>query len=264
MVGIVELISEQLHRTLTYIFAVNRAGAALTLGQLEAYAVNPSPTQRRTRNIAESVVSQYMSLLEHEVVPRESVGSFLTRVQWIEDRAGVQLTALGRAVLQYADRQPLADVSEEPLMVTIDPDDRLAYTRIFDLMSSYGEGLLVDKYLNLEGLGDVMSISSVDRLLTSDDARRNRLTLFGRALGTDEDSPSLRTLPAARLHDRFFIPDDGPVFALGSSLNSISARPGVVTTIADSAAQAIREMYERLWGEGEVVSAVLSDGNESS
>lgn len=124
----------------------------------------------------------------------------------IEETPGVKLTPLGRAALQHADRAPLAEVADEPLIVTIDPDDRLAYTRIFDLMSTHGEGLLIDKYLTLEGLADIMEISSVNRVLTSDDARRNRLGLFARALGTDDDSPRLRTLAAVKLHDRYFIP----------------------------------------------------------
>ncbi|KTS03649.1 hypothetical protein RSA3_18250 [Microbacterium testaceum] len=186
---------------------------------------------------------------EQETRAAEDPVAFLLRVGWVEEGAsGVRLTELGRAVLAHADRPVVADAADGPLTVTIDPEDPLAYARLFDLLSSHGDGLLVDRYLKLDGLADLIEISAVNRVLTSDEDSRNRLSLFRRAVGASASRIELRVAPAAQLHDRFFIPDDGPIYVLGSSLNSIAARPGVVTPIVDTAASnAVRAAYSNLW-----------------
>lgn len=243
---------------LTYLAAVNRKGAPITIEQLEAFAVAPRPRGPVVTNWVTRDVVRSISAMFEQVSPGEKMTSFLARVEWIEiQRGNVHLTPLGRAVLEEADRPVLADAADEPLSVTIDPDDPLAYTRIFHLLSGRGAGLLVDPYLKFEGLVDVMEISSIDRVLTSGDDGRNRLAIFARALGASTTPPVLKTIDRARLHDRFFIPEEGPVYALGSSLNSIARRPGVVTPIADDAASAaVRKAYAKLWREASEVSAM--------
>lgn len=245
-----ELVDERLHRTLTYVAAVQRYGAVVTRELVQTFAVQPFPAPRRTSFLdLASVVASYNRAFERETQAAEGPVAFLLRVGWIEDGAsGVRLTDLGRAVLAHADRPVVADAADGPLTVTIDPEDPLAYARLFDLLSSHGDGLLVDRYLKLDGLADLIDISAVNRVLTSDEDSRNRLSLFRRAVEASASSIELRVAPAAELHDRFFIPDDGPIYVLGSSLNSIAARPGVVTPIVDTAAStAVRAAYSGLW-----------------
>lgn len=260
-----KLVSDPVHLALTYIAAVNRKGALLTVEQLDAFAVSPTPRGPVTRSpLRDSLARALSGYMEH-VSPAESVSSYLKRVSWIEvTRGGVVLTDLGRAVLDDADRPDLADPSNEPMSVTIDPDDPMAYARIFHLISGHGSGLLIDPYLKFDGLVDVMEISGIDRVLTSNDNARNRLAIFARALGASPTPPAVRTTGLGKLHDRFFIPDEGPVFTLGSSLNSITKRPGVVTPIADEAASAaIRKAYAEIWNDADVVAATPTEGDDA-
>ncbi|RWR16798.1 hypothetical protein D8Y23_12825 [Microbacterium enclense] len=251
-----DLVDESLHRTLTYIDVVTKHGATVSRAQLEIFASQPVPAPRTTRSLNLSeLMRSHARGYEQEVTPAEDSVAFLFRVGWVRDReGGVRLTELGRAVLSHADRPPLADSEDAPITVTIDPADPLAYARLFDLLSSHGNGLLVDRYLKFDGLADLTSISAVNRVLTSNDDARNRLSLFARAVGASSAELEIRTVPATDLHDRFFIPDDGPVYILGSSLNSIAKRPGVVTPIADAAASAaLRGAYADIWGRAAVI-----------
>lgn len=245
-----ELVDDKLHRTLTYLSAAQKFGATVSLAALETFASQPVPFARQVSVFDfASAISAWERSYEREIAPAEKPVPFLIRVGWIDvTDAGVRLTELGRAVLAHADRPAVADTADGPIAVTIDPEDPLAYARLFDLLSSHGTGLLVDRYLKLQGLADILHISSVNRVLTGDDDNQNRLSLFGKAVGAIEASLDVRTVPAADLHDRFFIPDDGPVYVLGSSLNSIAKRPGVVTPVSDAAAAgAVRSAYADLW-----------------
>lgn len=256
-----ELVSEDVHRTLTYLAAVGRKGAQLSIGQLQKFAASPQPFPARTRNVLADYAARSLTAFFEQAQPGETTTAFLQRVEWIELSSGsVRLTQLGVAVLEHADRPALVDPADEPMSVTIDPDDPLAYARIFHLLAGHGPGLLVDPYLKFDGLADIMQISSIDRVLTSNDDGRNRLGIFARALGASTEPPALRTLDRSQLHDRFFIPDDGPVYTLGSSLNSITKRPGVVTPIADAAAAgAIRAAYADLWSQADEVAAAAEE-----
>ncbi|MFE6254556.1 hypothetical protein [Agromyces sp. NPDC057865] len=250
------LIDEDLQLVLAYIAAANRAGADLSTDNLRAFADNPRPRPALSRtpfNQNAASFIQTLSQFVETIREAEHVVDYLTRVAWIDITAArVTLTPLGRAVLAAAERPIPADPSNEPLTVIIDPHDPLSYARIFDLMTAYGRGLLVDPYLSLDGLADLISISEVDRALTSDRNQRRRLDLLAHGLGAAQTPPEVRTVAAEQLHDRFFIPDDGPVFVLGSSLNTISKRPGVVTPVADpNAGSAIRETYARIWNSSE-------------
>ncbi len=195
-----------------------------------------------------------------ELRAAETPDAFAFRVHWLEGQAStVTITALGRAMLRHAEmRRDISPEATSALSVTIDPEDPLAYARIFELLSIHGDGLLIDRYLKLEGLGDLLSMSTATRVLTGDDSRSGRLGRFARVVGPEERM-EVRTVPAADLHDRFFIPDSGPVFALGSSLNSIDARPGVVTTISEAPAAAVRGIYESMWAGASPLPAMPAD-----
>lgn len=263
----VDLIDDRVHRTLEYVSVANRAGAPLTLADLTAFANQPVPRPARTSNIAFEVVQATQRAISYTSAPAERIEEFVTRVRWVVDEpgSGLKLTRLGRAVLEHANRPPLPDSLDGPLTVTIDPDDPFAYTKVLGLIAEQGEGMLIDPYLTLDGLQDIVTASSTTRILTTDRDTRRRLSLIAHGLGAAEDSPEVRKVAASTLHDRFFIADDGPVYVLGSSLNSITRRPGVITPITDAAgAGAIRTAYERIWADGTPVEPLSQPTAESS
>lgn len=249
------------HLALAYIDAVSRGGVHLEVGQLEAFLKEPQrkrsvSTHPGMLSAAEAMMRsiQGLGLITQ---PGETTTQFLERVGWVtvaENR--VKLTAIGQAMLSFAER-PVPDAgADEPMVVTLNPADALSYLKVFDLMARHDGGMLVDPYLDFERLHDLMSISGVTRVLTSDRTEKKRLELMAHLLATVPDSQlEVRTVDRAVLHDRFFFPDEGPVYVLGTSLNSISKRPGVLVPIADDgAARAMREVYENHWSAAAVLT----------
>lgn len=249
-----DLVDERLHAVLTYVDVMDRAGVALDAVQLDAFGACPKPVPGRRRGLRLMSLDDALGPL----TAGESTVEYLTRVCWISggpDR--IVLTALGRAVLAHANRPAVSGEDTGPLTVAIDPDDPLAYLHVFDVLSTAGSGLLVDPYLRYKELGDLSELAQVTRVLTSDRVDRDgkRLELLARALGVLQSPVEVRTAPETRLHDRFFISDTEAVYALGSSLNSITARPGVITPIQDpTATSAVREIYGQLWAEATPLS----------
>lgn len=259
------LVDDKLEVALTYIEAVERAGAELSVEAFDSFATLPRPVPVRRR---ESYMAAMQDEADHDYFyePGETPSAFLLRSRWIDAASGsVRLTALGRSVLAHARRPALEKQPAEPMTVIIDPRDPLAYIRIFDLLASAGPGTLVDPYLHFQGLYDLRDLSQVNRVLTSDwtDRKGLRLQQLARALGAGAMTVEVRILPTAKLHDRFYIPDVGPVFLLGSSLNSITTRPGVVAPIEDvAAATAIRSAYQNLWTAASTLEPRAADDAE--
>jgi hypothetical protein len=264
----VDLIEEDAHLALAYIDAVTRTGTRLSSADLMAYVDSPVRVRPRSRMMSGALetvgkgIAQLFATMETVSIPGESLVDFLVRVNWVKlDGESVSITAVGRALLAHAERPPVTSGSDEPLIVTLDPKDPLAYLRVFNLLSSQGPGLIVDPYLDFERLGDLLEISEVSRILTSNRSSNRRLDTMSRQLGAYPEPPEMRTLELAKLHDRFYFADAGAVYSLGSSLNSISRRPGVITPIEDSAARsAIRSVYEQLWEEAAPLGPVREAG----
>jgi len=262
-----DLVDGKLQLALTYVEALEQAGVPLSVEELDGFAVQPTPLPARRR-------SSYMAAMQEEylhdyfIEPGETPSAFLLRSKWITVVTGtVRLTGLGRAVLAHARRPQLEKAAAGPLSVTIDPDDPLAYIRIFDLLGSAGSGMLIDPYIRFEELHDLAGLSHVNRVLTSDrtDSSRLRLKHLAHTLGESGTGIEVRTLPHPKLHDRFYIPDTGYAFFLGSSLNSITARPGVIAPIEDeAAASALRNAYAALWQSATVLQPSTRPEGEQS
>lgn len=263
----VELANEDVHRALAYLVATAaRLGRPLPTTSFDAYAAAPDPKQARYRTVggfASSTLTSWNAMMNALAGTAEKIGDgekmseYLFRVGWAErNDDGITPTPLGAAVLQ-ALNAPVVDVSsEDPVTVVIDPDDPLAYARVFGLIVSQDEGLVVDPYLDHKEFFELFEIASVTRILTSDRGLNSKRPIIEKALASLDGRVQVRTLSEKMLHDRFFIPNIGNVLVFGSSLNSLTRRPGVVTPLADiTASGAIREAYEKLWASASAISA---------
>ncbi|WP_344754652.1 hypothetical protein [Gryllotalpicola koreensis] len=192
---------------------------------------------------------------QFEVEEGETMSAYFSRLGWATVQHGhVRPTKLGMAVLQELNR-PTVDVStDEPVTVVIDPTDPLAYARVFDVITGQSAGMIVDPYLGTPQFFDLADVPSVTRILTGDQDMSRKRPILAHGLAAVTRPLEVRYLPAKELHDRFFIPDLGDVVIFGSSLNTISRRPGVITPLPDKAAsEAIRGAYQRLWERAVVI-----------
>lgn len=263
-----EIMNEDAHRLLTYVEAARRQGHALTEDEFQAYAngweqmivfsagdpllTSSYETYRRLMD-ATSPASQRR---------RETIIEFLYRVRWLDKSGGgIDITPLGKAILREANA-PLPDsATASTLEVVINPTDPFAYAQLIMKIAGLGDCLVVDPYLDSQQLITLARVQNVSRILTSDYGLKDKSSEFGVLLDAAPHL-SLRTLGGKKLHDRLLIPNYGSVYALGSSLNSIARRFGVVTTLEESSSDLIRRHYDNLWSEGLILerNAVSEEG----
>lgn len=190
--------------------------------------------------------------------PETSVGH-LTRIGWLsldpaaDDSAGrLRVTPLGAALLLGAERGEGDDMDVS--VVVLGRDDPLAYPLLIGQLAGVGEGLLVDPFLRIDQLHQLVVSTQLDRLLLTGKPphRAHR-----EAIRTYLDSPTLSRRIEVRaseeLHDRLVLVDNDAVFTLGTSLNGVGRTTTVFSPMPAAAAAALREEYARIWETAELV-----------
>lgn len=213
-----------------------------------------------------SFVDQLYGSPRRELVKRaETAIEHLVRLTWLEKIArsgevsGLRLTDLGRALLR--DRETDA-TDEDVSVVVLEAHDPLAYPLLVGQLANAGAGLLVDPYLKLDGLHRIIVSTQLSRLLVSVKSGKSELS----AMQTHLDSASLgrrvEVRKSTKLHDRYLIADDNSVFTLGTSLNGVGRTTTVFTPMPEKAAAVLREEYEQLWDNAELVGPQPISDNE--
>lgn len=244
------IIDELSHLVLTYIAAVENRGGKLSVEALNAYGAQPERIVFNDIYAAQAgrgvlVSAQVSSENDEPWISDEAFDRFFSRLHWIEISDGsVHLTQLGRAVLDEANSANLE--SDSAIEVLIDPSNQFAYARVMNKIAQVGESLVVDPYLNAETAIDLGQMETVKRVLTGDrdiNKLRGRFSIIMRARPDFE----IRYMKQKSLHDRYVISDAGAVTVLGSSLNSIAHRQGVITPLDTVGSRFISDAYEELW-----------------
>ncbi|MFE1126464.1 hypothetical protein ACFW6R_07390 [Streptomyces albidoflavus] len=250
-----EIASEGTHRLLFYVSAVNRRGYKLPVSEFEAYAKRPTRKTKTVSGVFGSSFSDLQSMMGNRVVPDESWRDYLERLGWISVDGGiVNLTRLGKAILDELS-SPASDVqSERAIEVLLDPSDPHAYVKVIGVLSEMGEGLLVDPYFRYDQLEMIVDHTRLRRVLTSKKTGNTALSQLQFALAVvDEDQrPEIRV--SESLHDRFAIGDNGDVVAIGTSLNSVGRNHSVVVPISETAGKGVSSVYEQLWSAATVLT----------
>ncbi|WP_454700009.1 hypothetical protein [Arthrobacter humicola] len=245
------MIIDDLSRlVLAYIAAVENRGGKLSMEALNAYGKQPERIIFNDMYAAQAgrgvlIGAQVSSENDEPWISDEAFDRFFSRLHWIEISDGkVHLTQLGRAVLEEANSANLE--SDSAIEVLIDPSNQFAYAQVMNKIAQIGESLVVDPYLNAETAIDLGQMDSVKRVLTGDrniNRLRGRFSIIMRARSDFE----IRYMEQKALHDRYVISDEGTVTVLGSSLNSIAHRQGVITPLDTVGSKYISEAYEELW-----------------
>lgn len=257
-----KIIDDLSRLVLTYAAAVEKRGGKLSVEALNAYGTQPERIVFNDMYGAQAgrgvlVDAQVSSETDEPWVSDEPFDRFFARLQWIDVSDGtVRLTLLGRAVLEDASSAEVENGTA--IEVLIDPSNQFAYAQVMNKIAQVGESLVVDPYLNAETAIDLGQMDSVKRVLTGD---RNIHKLRGRFGIIVRSRPDfeIRYTTQKSLHDRYVISGSGSVHVMGSSLNSIANRQGVITPLEALGSKFISEAYEELWR----TASPLSDEIES-
>lgn len=259
-----EIIGEEAHRLLAYVEAVARQGHTLTSSEFNAYAdgwgqkVTYTGGSALSLTIAEMQRSIAASVYGSRTKDVEPLLDYLCRLMWLEMKGDlVEITSLGKAVLREANSPKPDSDTESTLEVVIDHTNPFAYAQLMAKITTLGDCMIVDPYLDVQQLLTLAEFPNVTRILTGDKDLKAKTPQFSLVLKVASHL-ELRTVKQGDLHDRFVIPGNGSVYMLGSSLNSIAKRFGVATTLEESSSKLIAENYDKIWGGGKAMPAQAS------
>jgi len=273
-----EIASSEARQALHYLSSVQRHGHSPTAAELDAYAGGPTPRffpapgsgmMHWTSDFEEF---QRSADLRAGRASYESFSVYLVRLGWAAVTADgrLSITALGSAVLGAMNDEAAMDI-QMVVAKAIDPDDPFAYAKVIGEIAGTDDAMVVDPYLKIDGLQDLLRLSSVSRVLTSDESRPGRskpspkIAVFEHMVGASVVAGfELRVLPLAQMHDRYVIPKSGSVLNLTTSFNSIGQRIGVAVWLPDLPSTAIRNAHDTLWEAGEKVARQPAPGTSSA
>ena len=268
-----KIATEDQHRCLAFIDACNRSGFFPTSDEVQLWIANPAPRGVTARSKlamfgSHNIARAFLGGL-YEVEDAEDRIDHLTRLQWVrrEPNGGLNLTALGRALLVAAERSD--EEAEDSLVVLLGRDDPLAYPRLIGHLASIGPALLVDPYFKIEQLMPLLTGTEIDRILVSKQYAKSKETRAALAVAlTSTTLPrpiEVRATTDDSVHDRLVITATS-VETIGASLNAIAASTvtTVITPVPGSAADAVRAVAEGWWAEAEIVGPPPADDTAAS
>lgn len=248
-----QLASADVHQALQYLAAVNHAGYQPSAAELNAYGEQPGRTSHVVGSA--SLAAQFDGLARTfaEWVGRrelEAYSAHFLRLKWASNpTGGFVITELGEAVLAALDAEANANDSEF-LQTVLGADDPIAYARAIAVLADLGPVMIVDPYVKLDQLPDLLRLSNVTRILSSTERKPldQKATPFAAAATMAKHDVGIRLDEGNKLHDRYFVPDDGLVYMISTSMNSISAsRISVITPLDEQASAAVRAAQEAIW-----------------
>lgn len=238
------------HRALAFIDACNGSGYSPERSEVDSWLREPQPPSRVL-----AAISMMVTASLGDFFGRGDTLDHLIELGWITESPGLRLTELGRALLAAAER---AESGEgEAGIVVLDREDPFAYARLIGHLAKAKQGLLVDPYFRIDQLMTVLNGTTIARVLISKQHGRSKEDRS--ALAVALDSPSLPRQIAIRatsdpaLHDRLIVGEDGEVWTLGASLNSVATTSTVIVPVPQAGADALRQQAEKLWDDAKEV-----------
>lgn len=282
-----ELADRTAHLALSYVAATKRQGYAMTAPELEAYMQQPrrwagipaTPERTVTTTNLERAIQQMgqrmvdaigkaitdnLQPVQHRVpgkpgVPPEPVVEWLGRLGWlITDSGRVRITELGEAMLAHFEQETLEE--EVPVGVVLDQGDQLASARVMQQIAEVGPCAVVDPYFSMDSLLHVLQLTEVHSVLTGtgDQGKLAGLAVALRSVSSDRP---FEIRKSATFHDRLVIPDQGPLWLLGTSLTGFGKRLSLMVRLDDEEmGGALRRLFEQTWHSAELVTPQLEAG----
>ncbi|WP_022872487.1 hypothetical protein [Nesterenkonia alba] len=178
-----------------------------------------------------------------------SMSRMLMGMRWLRSTrdGGLTLTPLGKALL----RGDQSDDSDSSQVVVLDSDDPVAYPTLLGELSDMGQAVLVDPHLQVNELKDLEKHTSVRRMLVTNSERGSspkKRASISKYL-EQADTPRVQVRMSPGIHDRMILAEDGRVWTLGTSLNSVSRRKSltVLTPMPALAAEHMSLWIKERW-----------------
>lgn len=266
-----ELLPRHAHRALLYVEMLNNVGVQPRVEDVEAFAVSDPPreTQYRSAFAALSVFPSRLAsknvLASTKVANAEPVTPWLVQMHWLTVDVGrLAISDLGAALIAALRRSSpeWSPEREGAGAIVLRPDDPFVYSELTRAISEAGAALLVDPYFKADMLEWLQNATQVTRLLLSaaKNEQAREVELISLFLDATREAPNagrieLRATKSSKLHDRCIVQEGGGVLLLGTSITGIGRHLSTIIPMPATAAIAVREEIDKLWGNAELVEA---------
>jgi hypothetical protein len=260
-----EIVSEHSHRVLAFLVGVEDQGYQPTAAEVDAWAEGPDRWTKTSYPFLSGVTYDQLFRGILGRTETESASSWLVRLKLatsLDKR--LSATALGRALLAAADEREQALESSPMIAVVLKQDDSFALATVMAKIAEVGPAALIDPYIGAEQYFGLVRHTSVKRIITADrGGDRLKALSAGRAyLGQAGDVAEIRVTNV--FHDRYVIPEKGPIWMLGTSLNGVGKRTSMMVQVAENpGGRAIREAFNEEWNKAKDVSAFTVSDHEA-
>ncbi|HKO37698.1 MAG TPA: hypothetical protein VJU14_04960 [Solirubrobacterales bacterium] len=285
-----EIADRTAHLALSYIAAAKAQGYAMTVIELEAYMQQPRrrpgipaiPERTVTTTNVDRAIQQYgqraieaigkaltesLQPVQRRVpgkpgVPAEPISEWLGRLGWLASDSGrVHITELGEAMLAHLEQETLEE--EVPVGVVLDQGDQLASARVMQQIAEVGPCSVVDPYFSMDSLLNVLQLTEVHSVLTGT-GDQGKLAGLAVAMRSVSSERPFEVRKSSAFHDRLVIPDEGPLWLLGTSLTGFGKKLSLMVRLDDEQmGQALRHLFEQTWRSAEPVMPQLEDGESN-
>ena len=243
-----EVANAVAHRLLAYLAALSDQGVAPSVQELDAYAEADEPTlapewylEDRGGEPPEAWTWPWAYYLQARGWATVDEGPF--------EELQVRITKLGRALLQHLEEQSQTGQVRAVEVLAKGP---LSYGRVIARIAQHDRPLLVDAYFDVDSLAEVVLHTSVSRILLAEKPGKHGKARVAAVIGAltrfDLNDRPLELRACDHLHDRFVVPTEGPLEAIGTSLNSAHRHLTTYVTIEGAEASVLRDHLEGLWG----------------
>lgn len=250
-----DIVSEETHRVLAYLDALNRHGVRPDRQWIDEFAEEPDQLVERVGGLGSIRAATLIAMsLGERIVAQETFTDYMARLGWVTiDSRHIELSNMGRALLN-ALNAPAIEETADVFEIVLDPADPFAYAQALGLMSSVKNALLVEPYFRLDQLMDVAPFDNITRVLLGSRLKPREYDVLATGLAALPSGRKLEIRKVRDLHDRYLIPAEaGHVLMLGASLGGIGKKVSTMTTLGEVASRALREAHEELWRGAEVV-----------
>jgi hypothetical protein len=259
-----EIVSEHSHRVLAFLVAVEDQAYHPTATEINAYAKGPDRWTKVSSPLTSGLtVERLFGDLFRETVETETAADWLIRLNLaVVQEKRIHATQLGRALLAAADEREQRLEASPTIAIVLKQDDEFALATVMAKIAEVGPAALIDPFVRMEDFIKLVQHASVRRIITGPDKGDGRLKALsaGRAVLSAQDGGEAGEIRVtSAFHDRYVLPEKGPIWMIGTSLNGIGKRTSTMVQVADNpAGRAIRDAFEEEWGKAQDVELFVA------
>lgn len=260
------IITDDVHRALTYILLLNDNGAYPTPKNVDDFIQTKLPDASRSGSKWNSLISQQVlgGLLDPQWKAGEPVAKYLENMGWVllgKQNGKLAITTLGRALCMSLESEKSL-MGNAATVYTSTPEKPIALSQLTSMLNQSQGELYVDPFMEADHVEWIANNTPVRRIVTgSRFASEIKLRMKEVRLPPELE---VRIFSGKQLHDRGAVHANGGVAIVGTSVNGMRDKYVAMVDLPPEVSGAYRNLLEEIWAKSKKIDAYYpSSGSKS-